>query len=86
MKQPFTIENDLAMLIDLLADMVESENLSQNQMELILEKIFQKCEVNKEIPENQPDENVVSSILSYSRALNVLHVPQKNDSISLIIN
>ena len=86
MKQPFTIENDLAMLVDLLAEMVESKNLSQHQMELVLEKIFQKCEENKEIPQIQPDENVVNTIMNYSRALNVLHVPQDNARISLIVN
>lgn len=83
MKQPFTLENDLAMIIDLLTEMVENKNLSQQQMEQIMEKIFNQCQEN--IPHEKPTESVVKNIMSYSRALNVL-TTEKKQSYAMIIN
>ncbi len=83
MKQPFTLENDLAMIIDLLSEMIENKNLSQQQMEQIMEKIFNQCQEN--IPEEKPTESVVQNIMNYSRALNVL-TTNKKQSYTLIIN
>ncbi|MFW5687735.1 MAG: hypothetical protein ACOCXV_02300 [Bacteroidota bacterium] len=83
MKQPFTLENDLAMLMDLLAEMVDNKNLTQTQMEQILEKVFAKC--NVEIPQSLPSDNVVNNIMNYSKALKVLN-PGSNAPYSMIIN
>lgn len=83
MKQPFTLENDLAMIIDLLTDMVENKNLSQKQMEQILEKIFKQC--NESIPQETPRKSVVKNIMNYSKALNVLK-SNENQSYAMIIN
>ena len=83
MKQSFTLENDLAMIIDLLTEMVENKNLSQQQMEQMMEKIFNQCQEN--IPPQKPTESVVNNIMNYSRALNVL-TTEKKQSYAMIIN
>ncbi len=83
MKQSFTLENDLTMIIDLLAEMVESKNLSQEQLEQIMETIFNKCK--DEIPPSLPSVSVVKSIMNYSKALHVLK-PKENQTFSMIIN
>lgn len=83
MKQSFTLENDLTMLIDLLSEMVENKNLTQKQMEQIMEKIFTRFK--ESIPDDLPSESTVNTILNYSRALTVLK-PDNKASHALIIN
>jgi hypothetical protein len=83
MKQSFTLENDLAMIIDLLTEMVENKNLSQLQMEQIMENIFNRC--SSDIPQEKPSESVVNTIMNYSKALKVLK-SNPNQSFSMIIN
>jgi hypothetical protein len=83
MEKSFTLENDSAMIISLLTEMVENKNLTEKQMDVVMEKIF--LNMDKEIPKNLPSERVVNTILSYSKALRVLK-PKKNQTFSMIIN
>lgn len=83
MEQSFTLENDLAMIIGLLTEMVENKNLTEKQMEVVMERIFLNME--KENPQNLPSEGVVNTILSYSKALKVLK-PRKNQTFAMIVN
>lgn len=83
MEKSFTIENDSAMIISLLTEMVENKNLSEKQMDVVMEKIF--LNMDKEIPKNLPSESVINTILSYSKALKVLK-PKKNQTFTMIIN
>jgi hypothetical protein len=83
MEKSFTLENDSAMIISLLTEMVENKNLTEKQMDVVMEKIF--LNMDKEIPKNLPSERVVNTILSYSKALRVLK-PKKNQIFSMIIN
>jgi antitoxin component HigA of HigAB toxin-antitoxin module len=83
MEQSFTLENDMAMIISLLTEMVENKNLTDKQMETVMETIFFK--MDKEITHNQPSESVVNTIMSYSKALRVLK-PKKNQTFTMIIN
>jgi hypothetical protein len=84
MKQTSTLENDLAIMIDVLAGMVEDKDLSQTQMEKIMEKFFKK-KMGEKNTSNLPSPSVVNTILNYSQALRVLK-PKKDQVISLIIN
>jgi len=83
MKQSFTLENDLAMIIDLLTEMVEKKDLSQLQMEQIMEKIFNHF--SSDIEKEEPSESVVKTIMNYSKALTVLK-SDPDQSFTMIIN
>jgi hypothetical protein len=84
MKQTSTLENDLAIMIDVLAGMVEDKDLSQTQMEKIMEKFFNK-KMGEKDTSNLPSQSVVNKILNYSQALRVLK-PKNDQVISMIIN
>jgi hypothetical protein len=83
MKQPFTLENDLATIFNLLAEMVEYKCISQSEMETIMQNIFNSNKEDK--PSKLPSESVVKSIMNYSRALNVLKTTDKR-TFALIVN
>lgn len=76
MKQSFTLENDLAMILDLLSEMVESKNLTEKQLEQIMEKIFHRYTPSR--PTLQPGKNIVSNLMNYSRALDVMKLQNRN--------
>jgi transcriptional regulator NrdR family protein len=83
MKQSFTLENDMAMMIDLLSEMVESKNLSQKQLEKIAGKLLNN--MKQENSKKTPSKNIVNNIMNYSRALDVLK-SEKSKSFPVIIN
>jgi len=83
MKQSFTLENDMAMMIDLLSEMVENKNLSEKQLEKIAGKLLNSM-TNKQ-SKNVPSKNIVNNIMNYSRALNVLK-PEKSKPFPVIVN
>lgn len=83
MKQSFTLENDLAMMIDLLSEMVENKNLSQKQLEKVAGKLLNN--MKQENGNKVPSKNIVNNIMNYSRALNVLK-PEKSKPFPVIIN
>jgi len=67
MKQTFTIEDDLAMIIDLLTGMVESGEIKQDDADLIIEQYIelQTCKSLK----MSPGKHVLAGIMNYSRSL-----------------
>ncbi len=83
MKQSLTLENELAMIIDLLSEMVENKNLTQQQMEQIMERLFNRFD--EKHPEESPSEQIVKNIMDYSRALTVLNLG-KNHPIAVVGN
>jgi hypothetical protein len=83
MKQSSTIENEIAMMINLLVEMVEIKCITQSQMEEIMDQLFQQYKNNA--PRKLPGENVVKSIMNYSKALNVLKANDKK-TFALIAN
>jgi hypothetical protein len=83
MKQSSTLENDLAMIINLLAEMVECNYISQKKMEQIMDNLFNHSK--NETPMNLPGENVVKSIMNYSKACHVLKTNDKK-TYTLIVN
>jgi hypothetical protein len=83
MKHSFTLENDLTMIINLLAEMVEYKCISQSEMENIMQNIFNPKK--EDMPRKLPSESVVKSIMNYSRALNVLKT-NGHRTFTLIVN
>ncbi len=83
MKQSFTLENDLTMMIDLLSEMVDNENISQKQLENAAGKLLNTMSQKKS--NELPSRNVVRNIMNYSRALHVLK-PEKSKPFQVIIN
>lgn len=69
MKQTFTIEDELAMIIDLLTGMVERGDIKQEDADLMIEQYIeiQNCKSLK----MSPGKSVVNNIMNYSRSLNV---------------
>jgi hypothetical protein len=83
MKHSFTLENDLTLIINLLAEMVEYKCITQSEMENIMQNIFKS---NKDdMPVKLPSESVVKSIMNYSKAVNVLKTGDKR-TFTLIVN
>ncbi len=83
MKQFSTLENELTMILELLADMVETRHLTQKQMMHIMENyINQSEEAQKTL---LPGKEIVKNIMNYSYSLEVMKKAGKQ-SISVITN
>ncbi|MBW6477846.1 MAG: hypothetical protein K0B37_00330 [Bacteroidales bacterium] len=83
MKQFSTLENDLTMILELLAEMVDTRHLTQKQMMHIMENYFNRPQEDHKalLPDNQ----VVKNIMNYSHSLEVMKTPGKQ-AISVIAN
>ncbi len=84
MKQTTTLKNDLTMIINVLSDMVDNNDLSEKQLEKILEGLFENYAASPAINE-KPGKNVVRNIMNYSKALDVIPQPGKGP-LTMIIN
>lgn len=83
MKQTSTIENELAMMIDLLAGMIENGNIKPDEADQIIEEYFDMQ--TKKSEELLPGKHVIKNILNYSKSLNVLKHPGFKP-MTLIVN
>jgi len=83
MKHSLTLENELAMIIEILSEMVENKNLTNRQMEQIMERFFHRFD--EEEATESPSDYIVNNIMNYSRALSVLKT-NRYQPISVIGN
>ena len=82
MKQTSTLESELAMIIDLLSDMVESGNIKIEEVDHIIEAFFDKQ--NQKSNEMLPGKNVIKNIMNYSKSLDVMKHPGTEPMITII--
>jgi len=83
MKHSSTLENDLTMILEILTEMVDTRQLTENQLMHIMESYLSRSlEVQ---PEITPGNHVVKNIMNYSYSLNVLKTPGKQP-IAMIVN
>jgi hypothetical protein len=83
MKQFSTLENDLTMILELLADMVDTRHLTQKQMMHIMENYFNQPQEDQKAL--LPRKHVVKNIMNYSHSLEVMKAPGKQ-TMSVIAN
>jgi polyhydroxyalkanoate synthesis regulator phasin len=83
MKQTSTIENELAMMIDLLAGMVENGNIKPDEADQIIEEFLDMQTQKSE--EMFPGKHVIKNILNYSKSLDVFKHPGIKP-MALIVN
>jgi hypothetical protein len=73
MKQSYTIENEIAMILDLLTDLVENGSLKINEADQIIKKYIE-MQIRK-ADDSIPGKGVLNNIMSYSKALDVFKHP-----------
>jgi polyhydroxyalkanoate synthesis regulator phasin len=83
MKQTFTIENELAMIIDLLTGMVENGSIKLEEADQIIEEFLEMQ--NNKSREMLPGTNVINNIMNYSKSLDVFKHPRIKPT-TLIVN
>jgi polyhydroxyalkanoate synthesis regulator phasin len=83
MKQTFTIENELAMIIDLLTGMVENGSIKLEEADKIIEEFLEMQ--NNKSSEMLPGKNVINNIMNYSKSIDVFkHL--RIEPTALIVN
>jgi len=83
MKQFSTLENDLAMILELLTEMVDKRHLTEKQVMHIMGNYFNQPQEDQKA--YMPGNHLVKNIMNYSHSLEVMKRPGKQ-TISVISN